>query len=71
MCDPSTSASVMIIIFPYLRSFKSISCTFGSSPKALIKVTISLDEIIFDKALVLCCSELSPFPFFLTCKSST
>ena len=25
MCEPSTSASVIIIIFPYLKSFKSIS----------------------------------------------
>ena len=34
----------MIIIFPYLKSFKSISGLFGSKPSALIKVNISFDE---------------------------
>ncbi len=58
ICDPSTSASVIIIIFPYLKSFKSISSSFGSKPSALIKVTISLDEINFAKVFV-----LISFPF--------
>ena len=40
-------------LFPYLKSFKSISSALGSNPSALIKVTISLEEIIFDKAFVL------------------
>ena len=31
----------------------SISASLGFKPRAFIKVTISLDEIIFDKALVL------------------
>ena len=58
ICDPSTSASVIIIIFPYLKSFKSISSFFGSKPSALIKVTISFDEINFAKVFV-----LISFPF--------
>ena len=52
----------MIIIFPYLKSFKSISSFFGSSPRAFIRVTISLDDIILDKALVL---RSPACPFFL------
>ena len=41
------------------------------APLEPIKVTISFEEIIFDKALVLCCSDASPLPFFLLDKSST
>ena len=62
ICDPSTSASVIIIIFPYLKSFKSISCAFGSKPKAFIKVTISFEETILDNAFVLW-SDPFPLPF--------
>ena len=50
MCEPSTSASVIITIFSYLRF--SILKSLEPVPKALIKVTISLDDIIFDKAFV-------------------
>ena len=49
MCDPSTSASVIIIIFPYLKS--SILKFLGSTPIALIRVTISFDDTIFDSVL--------------------
>ena len=70
ICEPSTSASVIIIILPYLKSFKSISNALGSSPNAFISVTISFEEIIFDKALVLL-SEPFPLPFFLIIISST
>ena len=72
ICEPSTSASVMIIILPYLKSFKSISSAFGSSPKAFINVTISFDEIIFDNAFVLWSEPfLWPLPFFFEFNSST
>ena len=64
MCEPSTSASVIIIIFPYLKSFKSISSVFGSNPNALIKVTISLDEIILDNAFVFVSLPFLPIFFF-------
>ena len=50
MCDPSTSASVMIIILSYLKL--SILKSFEPVPKALISVTISFDDIILDNALV-------------------
>ena len=62
--EPSTSASVIIIIFSYLKSFRSISSFFGSKPNALIKVTISLDEINLESVLFL---NSLPFPliFFL------
>ena len=35
----------MIIIFPYLKSSKSISSVLGSNPRAFINVTISFEEI--------------------------
>ena len=59
--DPSPSASVIIIIFPYLKSLRSIFSSFGFSPSALIKVTISFEDIIFESAFVF---KSFPLPLF-------
>ena len=39
--------------YNHLKSFISISSVLGSRPRALISVTISFEDIIFDRVLVL------------------
>jgi len=50
ICEPSTSASVIIMILSYLKF--SILKSFEPVPIAFIKVTISLDDIIFERTFV-------------------